>query len=916
MRSGSQSDDTQTRHVAKAPTLDEEREPRAGRKFGRYLIIGEVGRGGMGVVLRAYDPKLQREVALKCLHERGVPTEMRIRLVQEAQAMAKLNHPNVVSVYDLEEIEDRFVLAMEYVDGGTLKGWLEAQHSTKEVLDVFRAAGRGLSAAHRAGLLHRDFKPSNVLMTRDGEVKVTDFGLVRFERDSTTGGDGEDTDDGFESRSSGLTRDGVVMGTPLYMAPEQHAGTQVTTAADQYAFCVSLWFALTGLHPHPMRDPNNRASLFARKRGEIPPWPKLERPVPRSICEAVRRGLAPNPEERWPSLDSLLEALAFDPSRRRNQLLLGAGGIMMLGLGGATLEAWADTRDERCTGASEHLAGVWDEERKRTVGVAMTKVDAEYSRVAWTRTEAALDAHARQWTSMHTETCEATTIRGDQSTQVMNLRMACLHRARTELAAVVRQLEDADIEVIENAHKLTSGLPSLSKCEDVEALLRDIDPPREEEAKAVESIRSDLARAKAARMAGRYDRAMEAVDAAKRGAASVSYEPIEGEVALEEGLCLRKLGKFSEAEARLDDALGRASKHRQLDLMREAAMTLMMVLGVDQAREADGLRYAKLAQGLSHGQPESEASVANVLGAILATGGRYEEAEREIRHVLEVRETTLGDRHPDTSTSRVTLGNLLDAQGRHEEAETILLRAIAALERELGARHPEVATSRNALAGVYFGLGRYEDAEAQLRQILDILEATLDPAHPRLAGMRTNLVAVLRAQGQYDDAEAEQRSALLSLERALGAEHPRLGIARTFLASVVEDQGRYAEAESEYRRALEVLEKTLPAGHPDIADARNALGNLLLTMEQPAEARSILEPARTFHESKDISPEKRARTAFLLARAVWDSDAEPGDRAKAVELAEQALELHADSSRPDPGWVAHVRQWVETHLPD
>jgi serine/threonine protein kinase len=244
---------------------------------GRYLVIGEIGRGAMGFVLRAYDPKLQREVALKRVRTGLLGDEARVRLIREARAMARLNHPNVVAVYDVELAENAgVVLVMEYVPGTTLRQWLlrDPAPSVLQIIESFVAAGRGLAAAHTEGLLHRDFKLDNVLVGTDGRVRVTDFGLARVTADR-----GADESTGRRSHDDGddaeLTAAGTVMGTPAYMAPEQHEGRELDARADQFGFCVALWRALTRKWPF-------------EGRGNELPEAKLAGP-PRSRCRAISR---------------------------------------------------------------------------------------------------------------------------------------------------------------------------------------------------------------------------------------------------------------------------------------------------------------------------------------------------------------------------------------------------------------------------------------------------------------------------------------------------------------------------------------------------------------------------------------------------------------------------------------------------
>ena len=309
--------------------------------LGRYLVIGEIGRGAMGVVLRAYDPRLQREVALKCIQPGEMSSETQARLVREAQAMARLSHPNVVGVHDVELIDDQFVMTMEYVEGVDLETWLGERRTWREVIDVFVRAGRGLAAAHRAGLLHRDFKPANVLVSSEGEVKVTDFGIALsasrpMNEVSVEVARSVEIEDAAFAEAGSLTEDGVVVGTPAYMPPEQFKAVELTPAADQYAFCVSLWQALSSELPFVprRRGRGDVTGLIELKLGGPPRWPASAPAVPRRFVEAVSRGLRARPGERWASMEALLDELSTEPLRARRRLL-GLGGVVVAAVVGA-----------------------------------------------------------------------------------------------------------------------------------------------------------------------------------------------------------------------------------------------------------------------------------------------------------------------------------------------------------------------------------------------------------------------------------------------------------------------------------------------------------------------------------------------------------------------------------------------------
>ncbi len=288
-------------------------------RIGRYVLLRTLGKGGMGVVYAAYDEDLDRKVAVKLLHSsHQADTELRLRIVREAQALARVSSPNVVHVYEVGEIENEMFIAMEFVNGTTLTKWQAAQKRTRqEIMHMYLAAGRGLLAAHQAGLTHRDFKPDNVLVGSDGTPKVADFGLARRHGDETEAGT-----PGAAEASSGqlavtphlfaLTQEGTVVGTPLYMSPEQHLGEVADRRSDQFSFCVALYEALYGELPFAGKSlPTLRHNVV---RGKLQPRPAGSR-VPLPVHQALLRGLEVLPEKRFPSMQELLAALAFDEAR-------------------------------------------------------------------------------------------------------------------------------------------------------------------------------------------------------------------------------------------------------------------------------------------------------------------------------------------------------------------------------------------------------------------------------------------------------------------------------------------------------------------------------------------------------------------------------------------------------------------------
>lgn len=298
--------------------LDRSTSPPAPSRIGRFAVLDLLGEGGMGRVFAAYDPQLDRRVAVKVLHGRREDAEQALRIQREAHAMARVSHPNVVQIYDVGQFDGRTWIAMEFVPGRTLSAWqAEEARPWRAVVELYARVGAGLSAAHEAGLIHRDFKPDNVLVGDDGRPRIIDFGLARAGAEPAAGVDTEVDDAALRAESgsgpldSPLTRDGSFLGTPAYMSPEQMKGRDVGPASDQFAFCLALYEALFGRAPFDDSTLINR--LRAVEQGDLRA-PPSGAGVPRRIVDALSRGLAADPADRWPSMAALLDALGWDAS--------------------------------------------------------------------------------------------------------------------------------------------------------------------------------------------------------------------------------------------------------------------------------------------------------------------------------------------------------------------------------------------------------------------------------------------------------------------------------------------------------------------------------------------------------------------------------------------------------------------------
>jgi serine/threonine protein kinase len=286
----------------------------------RYQIERRLGAGAMGVVYAARDVHLRRAVAVKVVGPRIDTASGQGRLVREAQAMAKLRHPNLAAVHDIGVSNDRLFVVMELVDGGTVADWLKAApRSWRAIVAVYLQAARGLAAAHAAGFVHRDFKPENVLYGTDGVARVSDFGVARILGDTDRAGPLESV-----AEHATVTRTGGVVGTPGYIAPEILRHEPVDARADQFSFCVAMYASLHGERPfEPVEGAGRIAETLGRRRartGAVPRW----------LQRIITRGLAMDPRDRWPTMDALTAAIERGMSRRRRALVVIGSGTMAI----------------------------------------------------------------------------------------------------------------------------------------------------------------------------------------------------------------------------------------------------------------------------------------------------------------------------------------------------------------------------------------------------------------------------------------------------------------------------------------------------------------------------------------------------------------------------------------------------------
>ncbi|MFV8753756.1 tetratricopeptide repeat protein [Nannocystaceae bacterium ST9] len=912
-------------------------------RLGRYLIVDQLGEGGMGVVYRAYDPELDRKVAIKLL--RGQTSALaRSRLLREAQAMAKLSHANVVPVFDVGTWEDQVFVAMDYVPGSTLRAWLDAEpRDWRSVVEVFVAAGRGLAAAHAQGIVHRDFKPDNVLVsepsTPAGErrVLVLDFGLAKgiagddarseeVDPDATHEHEGasELADSGpSRARTGGasrlseqLTREGAVIGTPAYMAPEQHRGRATDARTDQFAFCVALFEGLWGRRP--FAGTTYKALAFNVITHQVIP-PPAESKLPARLWPLIARGLAGEPEQRWPDMASLLAALSDDPSQRRRTRLLFGGALLAF----ASTLAWGLLRSPeppaiveapaKCTGASAALAEVWNPERAQAIATTFAARSESWAPDVAAEIDRRLGEWTERWTSGRTGACEATEVRGEQSAELMDLRIACYDRKLRELAPVVELLASADDQVARKAVDVVASLPQLDGCDDAEGLRAQVPPPADPAiAKQVDDVRIGQAEARSLSSAGRFDRALEKLEPLVPLAEQTGYAPLRFDVLRQHGRLLDKTGKPEQARALLEQAAFGSLGLRDDDVALDAIEGLIFNVGYDAADYEAGMRWAKLGEALLARQhepsPSHRASLVQQIGMVEFQAGHFDAARSRIDEALQLDSARLGAEHPKLANGLDVLGAIELRTGNYQQAATLFRRSLAIVEKARGRTHPDLAPPLNNLALAHERLAEFDQSAAMFARVLDLLITAHGPEHPNVGLIEMNLGGVLLLAGKPDEAGPHLEAAVTTLEKALGSDHPLVGRALTMRGDWELETGKLELALASYQRSLAIRRAALGDDHIDLSLSHLGLGKALLANGREREAIRELERAvvmLTTGEGSD--PIDRGLARFALAQAL----AAGGERARVPELLTAAREDFAAGGIRAAADLAKLEAWAK-----
>ena len=874
--------------AARAAVLDK------GTELGRYLLLDRLGAGGMGEVFAAYDPQLDRKVALKLLRSGSLSAEEgKARLLREAQAMARLQHPNVIAVHDVGMLADRVFIAMEFVEGQTLGDWLHQDHRWKDVLRVFLEAGAGLAAAHTAGLVHRDFKPDNVLLGKDGRPRVVDFGLAR---QSTATPPIRTTSQELPlaladtSLAQPLTRDGAVMGTPGYMAPEQIAGLPTDARSDQFSFCVALYEALYGRRPFGGSTLRQHAQEIA---AGVLPAPPHGTPVPSWVLEVLKKGLSANPSERYPDMQALLRALAPRQSRA-GRTVAAAAGLALVAASAIGVGLWQNQRLRVCGGAETRLAGVWDRETRGHLKEAFLATRLSFAPDVWAGVERALDAYALEWVNGMREACEAARIRQVDSPQLYEMKTACLEGRLQRLRALTRLFETADRDVVANASAAARSLESPAACLDANAALSQRRSTDERERKAEEELRLAVVDARALFDAGKYAQARDVLRKAVRAdsppramaeallwlgrietrngdpKASHAANLLAAEQALKAGDAPLQARAFSRLYANegYDDPRDDAESWGRLAHAAAARVTDDWELDAELAgndalvnlkRNAFKAALADLERVLAlqeeHQGPEHPdvAMTLNNLGVTLTNLGRYDEAIEKYQRSLELHERLEGKDHPETGHAEHNLGYVLRRQGRYAEARAHYERALEVRRAALGPEHKETIDTAQALAKVYIVTGQRELALPLLEQALAVRQQVYGAQSKEVAQIYDLFAELYQAGSDWKEAQKYAELELAVVKKTSGEGSLPAARAAYTLGVILTRQGAWVDAKKQLDEALAIRTAKLGDDNNEVASVLNATADWMLAQKRAAEALPLYEKALGIRERSGAS---------------------------------------------------------------
>ncbi len=832
-----------------APTADAVLPP--GAAVGRYRVLAFLGAGGMGRVYRAKDPRLDRDVALKHVLAADAGAAHAAGLLREAQALARLAHPNVLPVYDAGADGEHLYLALELVQGQTLAQWLhERPRGTDELLGRFLEAGEGLAAAHAAGLVHGDFKPQNVLLGEDGRARVADFGLAR--RAGAGGAPGA--------------------GTARYLAPEQRAGAPPDARADLYAFCVALRDALD--------DPARAGQR-----------------VPGRVRRALARGLAPDPRARHPSMRALLGALRPRAHRRwAIPAALLAGALLGAALGPA--RRWSE--EARCEAQRTQALALFGAREQAAQRAAFEALGLPHGAGVQRHVARRLAETTAELAARRAQACS--TLRGEP----LRRREACLAEATAELSELISALAHPDRALVDRAPEVVAAYDAPERCgrEDAQAGAA-VDRP---------ALRAALGAAQALAAAGRWREAAARADgvlaelepAAADGGALPAGRVVEPALAararLLRGGAAAHEGQLGRAEAELSRAAELGDFAHAAAVTAEAWTRLLRLHAGSGGKLEAAEREAHLAEAAVARAGEPPALRIALEQALATQSDQREQLESALQHqerALAVARAAFGEADVRTALALRRVAQSHYLLGRWEGAKAAAVQAQARLGAVLGPAHPELSRVETVLGLTQQRLGELALARQTLAGARARLEALYGADHAALASPWVREGWALAEAGEPAAGEALIRRGLAIVERNGGREQALYAAKLGVLGEVQVMRGQLAEAEESYREVLRLYERGFGVDSPKLALVLSHLGEVRRLRGDLKGAGELLRRALAMMDSPgaSVSPLERAQGRLSLAEVLVAQRREPGGARALAEGAREAFARQRSSWR-------------------
>ncbi len=850
-----------------------------GLVIARYKLVEPLGDGGMGTVWRARDTELARDVAIKLvqpklLRDSSTGSANTSRLFREAQALAQLSHPNIVPVFDVGTTErDEVWVAMEHVVGVPGDRWASNSERTwSEIFEVYRQVGEGLTAAHRAGIVHRDFKPANFVVGQDGRVRVLDFGLARKTGAETASG-AIDEETKLTALSDAMTVAGAILGTPAYMSPEQMQGDTADAPSDQYSFAVALWEALYGAHPYPaktfsdLRDLVRNGSIAAPKANKIPGRFEV----------ALRRAMATDAGERFETMDALLAALKAPIKKGKVALLAGVAAVAV-GIGALALVR-QEPAQERCS--------VDDAGWKQAVSPETVQaLEARLPEVA-PNIIAELSNRRETWIASRQAACQANR-KGYETDDVFRARLACLDDVRSRLTRMPSLLSEDDAVTGEDAYRAVLELDRSKQCDGVTRTWFDeLDGDKQRE--LADDLRDGLLRYRANHNLAQLAGAEKMVVRARN--LNPSSPALLGRALLLRANLKQRARKYPEAEKDLREALEVFARAKIGEFEAQTWTALVEVVGIQgRIPEARSLATAAKTTAQYDDNPALLARLEHEMARLDEKEGKYGKARERFLAARKAIVEAYGDDSYDLLATDNELGRLALLRADSKSAIRYFEHAIDIARKHNSQNSSRALNANLGLAQAYSLLGEGKRSIAIYEQVLEGQQLTLGPEHPATIDTAFMLGNELASYQKLEQALTVMHEALAVQEK--NADDHSIASALASVGNVEVDLGLYKEAIATLSRSREIYENlsdtsiSLAAALLPLSRAYRFSGDCKAAVEPMVTARTILSDALgADHEFTGLTYAEEASCALAARNAT-----------AAATLFERAIATYGDAS--------------------